>query len=85
MKAVDFKEASGLTDEKIASLLGVHRPSWSRWKHSQCHPAGRILELALDMLFINIQEGRVDLGEKTEGPEDGITGVGEDGSSVTND
>ena len=84
MNAVDFKEESGLTDEKIASLLGVHRPSWSRWKHSQCQPAGRILELALDMLFINIQQEKVDLDEKTGGSGDASTGVGENGSSVTN-
>lgn len=59
MTCAEFKELSNLTDEEIASRLGVHRPSWSRWKNGHCHPAGILLELALDMLYVELQNQKL--------------------------
>ena len=48
----------GLTQHELAELLGVRSVQVSRWERNANRPAGRLLELALRGLEVELSEAR---------------------------
>ena len=63
MTPADFQSLTGWTAARCAVELGVHRITWHRWCTGAATPPGRLLELALAMLW-------VDWKRDTEGDEE---------------
>jgi transcriptional regulator with XRE-family HTH domain len=61
MRGEDVREwrmRHGLTQHELAEMLGVRSVQVSRWERNANHPAGRLLDLALKALEMELHERR---------------------------
>jgi DNA-binding transcriptional regulator YiaG len=54
----EWRARHGLTQYELAELLGVRSVQVSRWERGANRPAGRLLELALKGLEVELPEAR---------------------------